>query len=118
MYTRNNQRLGSAFDDLDSTGSLLFAKLVMVSSAPAKSAEDARYTSQDPFIHLLIDRLSHAISTPNTIKSAFFLHQMQLNIFIWRQTFIILMANALGFHAKAAQHNLRASTVHCSVAFF
>ena len=28
----------------------LFAKLVMMSSAPEKSAEDARYTSQDPFI--------------------------------------------------------------------
>ena len=29
---------------------LSFAKLVMMSSAPAKSAEDARYASQDPFI--------------------------------------------------------------------
>ena len=35
-------------------GSLSFAKLVMMSSAPAKSAGDARYASQDPFIHLLI----------------------------------------------------------------
>ena len=32
-------------------GSLSFAKLVMMSSAPAKSAGDARYMSQDPFIH-------------------------------------------------------------------
>ena len=31
-------------------GSLSFAKLVMMSSAPAKSAGDARYVSQDPFI--------------------------------------------------------------------
>ena len=32
-------------------GSLSFAKLVIMSSAPAKSVGDARYTSQDPFIH-------------------------------------------------------------------
>ena len=32
-------------------GSFSFAKLVMMSSAPAKSAGDARYMSQDPFIH-------------------------------------------------------------------
>ena len=32
-------------------GSHSFAKLVMMSSAPAKSAGDARYSSQDPFIH-------------------------------------------------------------------
>ena len=31
-------------------GSLSFAKLVMMSSATAKSAGDARYASQDPFI--------------------------------------------------------------------
>ena len=36
-------------------GSLSLAKLVMMSSAPAKSAGDARYASQDLFIHLLID---------------------------------------------------------------
>ena len=35
-------------------GFLSFAKLVMVSSAPAKSAGDARHASQDPFIHWLI----------------------------------------------------------------
>ena len=35
-------------------GSLSFAKLVMMSSAPAKSSGDARYASQDPLIHLLI----------------------------------------------------------------
>ena len=34
-----------------SPGSLSFAKLVMMSSALAKSAGDARYASQDPFIH-------------------------------------------------------------------
>ena len=33
-----------------SAGSLSFAKLVMMSSAPVKSAGDARYASQDPFI--------------------------------------------------------------------
>ena len=32
-----------------SPGPLSFAKLVMMSSAPAKSAGDARYASQDPF---------------------------------------------------------------------
>ena len=31
-------------------GSLSFAKLVMMSSAPAKSAGETRYVSQDPFI--------------------------------------------------------------------
>ena len=44
------------------SGSLSFAKLVMMSSAPAKSAGDARYASQDSFVHLFIDRLSHKIS--------------------------------------------------------
>ena len=34
-------------------GSLAFTKLVMMSSSPAKSAGDARYVSQDPFIHSL-----------------------------------------------------------------
>ena len=33
-----------------SPGYLFFAKLVMMSSASAKSAGDARYASQDPFI--------------------------------------------------------------------
>ena len=37
-------------------GTPSFAKLVMRSSAPAKSAEDARHMSQDPFIHSLIDK--------------------------------------------------------------
>ena len=32
-------------------GSLFLVKLVMMSSAPAKSAGDARYASKDPFIH-------------------------------------------------------------------
>ena len=51
-------------------GSLSFAKLVMMSSAPEKSAGDARYASQDPFIQLI-----HL--TPSCIRSAFFLHGMQ-----------------------------------------
>ena len=34
--------------------SLFFAKLMMMSSAPEKSAGDARYATQDPFIHRLI----------------------------------------------------------------
>ena len=38
--------------------SLFFAKLLMMSSAPAKHTGDARYASQDPFFHLLIDRLT------------------------------------------------------------
>ena len=32
-------------------GSLSFSKLVMMSSAPAKSAGGSRYATQDPFIH-------------------------------------------------------------------
>ena len=55
----NNQRLGSAFDV--TRFSLSFAKLVMMSSTPAKSAGDARYAFQDPFIQTT---LSHTISTP------------------------------------------------------
>ena len=44
-------RLESAFDDLNNRLSLFFAKLVMMSTAPAKSAgDDARYASQDLFI--------------------------------------------------------------------
>ena len=42
-----NQRLGSGFNDLDPG---LFAKLVMMSSAPAKYAGNARYMSQDPSV--------------------------------------------------------------------
>ena len=42
----NNQRLVSAFDHLDPRLSLSFAKLVMMSPAPAKSVGDARYASQ------------------------------------------------------------------------
>ena len=55
-------------------GSLSFAKLVIMSSAPAKSAGDARYASQDTFIQ---STLSHTISTPICIRSAFFLRRTQ-----------------------------------------
>ena len=51
-------------------GSLSFAKLVMMSSANAKSAGDATYKSQDPFIQSM---LSHTILTPICIRSVFFL---------------------------------------------
>ena len=57
-------------------GSLSIFKLVMMSSAPVKSAGNARYASQDPFIH----SLSHAISTPICIGSAFFLCQTLLDL--------------------------------------
>ena len=40
---------------ISTPGSLSFAKLVMMSSAPAKSAGGARYASQDPFIHSVIN---------------------------------------------------------------
>ena len=60
-----------------SPGSLSFAKLVMMSSAPAKSAGDARYASQDSFIQ---STLSHTISTPVCIRSAFFLRRTQKEI--------------------------------------
>ena len=39
-------------------GFLSFAKLMMMSSAPAKSAGDARYVPQDPFICWLIVSLN------------------------------------------------------------
>ena len=61
-----------------SPGSLSFAKLVVMSFAPAKSAEDTRYASQDPFIQ---STLSHTSSTPICIRSAFFLRRTQLIIF-------------------------------------
>ena len=51
-------------------GSLSFTKLVMMSSVPAKSTGDDRYASQDPFIQ---STLSHTISTPICIRTAFFL---------------------------------------------
>ena len=51
-----------------SPGSLSFAKLVMMSSAPAKSTGDARYASQDPFIQ---STLFHTISTPICIRNVF-----------------------------------------------
>ena len=57
-----------------SPGSLSFAKLAMMSCAPANSAGDARYASQDPFIQ---STLSHTISTPICIRSAFFLRRTQ-----------------------------------------
>ena len=53
------------------TGSLSFAKLLMMSFATPKSGGggggDARYASQFPFIHLLINQLSHKISTPKAM---------------------------------------------------
>ena len=52
-----------------SPGSLSLAKLMMMSSAPAKSAEDVKYASKDPFIQ---STLFHTISTPICIWSAFF----------------------------------------------
>ena len=56
-------------------GSLSFAKLVMMSSAPAKSAGNPRYASQDPFIHC-INVVPH--KTPICIRSALLLHRTQL----------------------------------------
>ena len=53
-------------------GSLSFAKLAMMPSAPAKYAGDAIYASQDPFIQ---SALSHTISTQICIRSAFFLRR-------------------------------------------
>ena len=57
-----------------SPGSLSFAKLVRMSSSPVKSAGDAGYASQYPFIQ---STLSHTISTPICIGSALVLRQMQ-----------------------------------------
>ena len=70
-------------------GSLSFAKLVMMSSTPAKSAGDASYSVRVPrSIHSLTDHLSHTISTPIRISTAFFLHQMQqvLPLFLQEKT--------------------------------
>ena len=64
------------------SGSLSF----VMSSAPAKkntkSAGDARYASQDPSVHSGNNEstLSHTISTPIRIRSAFFLGRTQLTI--------------------------------------
>ena len=57
-----------------SPGSLSFTKLVMMSSAPVKSARDARYASQDPFMQSM---LSHTIATPICISNVFILRRMQ-----------------------------------------
>ena len=57
-----------------SLGSLPFVKLGTMSSAPAKSAGDPRYSSQDPFIQ---STLSDIISTPICVRSAFFLRRTQ-----------------------------------------
>ena len=61
---QNYERLGlrglRSTISISSSLSPSFAKLVM-SSAPAKSAGDVRYASQDPFIQ---STLSHAIPTP------------------------------------------------------
>ena len=56
-------------------GSLSFAKVVMMSSATAKSAGDARYAPHDPFVQ---STLSHTILTSICIRSAFLLRQTQL----------------------------------------
>ena len=68
-------------------GSLSFAKMVMMSSAPAKSKEDARYASQDPLIRLM----SQTISTPNAVRSAFFLRRTQQhnNITLFKEGAVI-----------------------------
>ena len=52
--------------------SLSFAKLLMMSSAPAKSEGDARYTQHDPFIQ---STLTHTISTPICIRNTFLLRR-------------------------------------------
>ena len=56
-----------------SAGSLSFAKLVMMSSAPANLR---RMPDTRPKIHGIQSTLSHTISTP--IRSAFFLRRTQL----------------------------------------
>ena len=84
-----------------SAGSPSFAKLVIMSSAaPTKSAGNARYASQDTFIQSL---LSHTISTPIFIKSAFFLRRTQLIDFQFRslglleETHFTVIVNLNGF---------------------
>ena len=57
-------------------GSLSFVKLLMMSSAPAESAGDARYASQDRFIQ---STFSHTISTPICITSALFPQSVTTN---------------------------------------
>ena len=65
IITSNNQRLGSTFDDLDPRLSLL-CQVGDDVICPAKSAGDASYKTQDPFIQSV---LSHTISTPICILS-------------------------------------------------
>ena len=60
-------------------GSLSFAKLMIISSAPANSVGGARCASQDPFFQ---STLSHTISTPVCIRSALFLHRTCYMFFI------------------------------------
>ena len=62
--------------------SVSFAKLVMMSSAPAKSAGDSRYASQDPFIHgnqhySIQSRLQSVIGV-----SSFYVERNKCNIII------------------------------------
>ena len=60
-------------------GSLSFAKLVMMSSAPAKSAGDARYASQDPFIRWSIQsRLQSVLRV-----CSFYVERGEAPIFSW-----------------------------------
>ena len=57
-------------------GSLSFAKLVMMSSAPAKFCRGGggtRYVSQEPFIHGNQHWLPHTILSPIGIRSEFVL---------------------------------------------
>ena len=55
-------------------GSLSFVKLVMMSSAAAPAESAGGMPDTRPKIHLFVDQLSHTISIPICITSAFFLH--------------------------------------------
>ena len=68
------------------SGSLSFAKLMMMSSTPAESVEDARYTSQDSFIHAcnqccpIQSRLLSVLGVRSFYVNAFFKKYFVVNI--------------------------------------
>ena len=63
-------------------GSLSFAKLVMMSSVLAKSAGDARYTSQDPLIQSMLLVVYNPDSNLHK-ECVFFLCQNTINLYSW-----------------------------------
>ena len=81
-------------------GSLSFAKLVMMSSAPAKSAGDARYASQVPLIH-------------GNLRCPI---QSQLQSILGVRSFYV-ERNEISFHSHANKANFHRKNFALSLAF-